>query len=893
MQNKDIKLSALKELEAQYSFLYFALISVFMVLTLFFLILAEVSIRAIIIPATINFIIVLFSYLVYRKKKNGQKALFYSWVSASLFVILPFIARYNYVKIYNWEVALDSYNSCVFIIISVVTTQFLFNKRIFKVLSIFALSNWIIFLIAAYLAGAKFSLVSVIDGRSVEDFVILREIFIMVMGTLIWFAVYRIIPITEAYEKETTGQRLIIENQNIHLERKVEKRTIELFEANEKLKELDRLKSKFFANVSHEIRTPLTLILSPIESYLQGDYKDEIDEKFFNNIYRNATHLLKLINNILDLSKIEAGRTALEIKRIDILKIFHTFISTIELACNEKNISLQLSSDSDSIFLFLDPEKIEKVVMNLFSNALKFTESGGVINIQINSDADNCYIDFMDTGIGIHHNQLNSIFERFSHTEFSLDGKHSGTGIGLSIVKEFIDLHNGSIAVQSKYIDDNPDDHGTIFKIIIPKGKSHFNEKDNVILLDDNEAREAFLDYSKTLIEELSGKNTQDYDENISNESRDFYNLLIVEDNEDMRNYLSTLLKDKYKLHFAVNGSDGIKIAKIIRPDLIITDVMMPVMDGHEMTRRLKHDKTIKTTPIIMLTAKSDIVHKIEGLEYGADDFLTKPFNSKELFARIKSLIKNYEFQKIISDRNREIENDLDIARIIIKNMMPEKIREIPGLEIETTCLQMDKIGGDFYNLNHSDKSVEIFIADVSGHGLLAAFLALITKIYYESISDKKDAAHVLNQINQVVCKSTVRFNFVTAFFGSWDFDTNIFRYSSAGHFPQLLYRKKNDEFFDLYTVGKPLGWIDTASFLENKIEIKSGDRIIFFTDGITETFNPDHEMYGDARLKEFIQNNTDLNSAKFSSELKKELQDFSKSEKFQDDITLIVWDIM
>jgi len=293
-----------------------------------------------------------------------------------------------------------------------------------------------------------------------------------------------------------------------------------------------------------------------------------------------------------------------------------------------------------------------------------------------------------------------------------------------------------------------------------------------------------------------------------------------------------------------------------------------------------------------MITARSEITNKIEGLESGADDYLTKPFNSRELLARIRTLLKTRGYEKEISQRNFEIEQEMGVARLLQHRLLPERMIDISGYSSHALYIPMDIVGGDFYDYTIREQYIDLFIADVSGHGLPGAFLAMMTKMSLESVTERQLTNQTLSLVNDVICRSTVNSNFVTAFLCRIDSSTNILKYSNAGHIPPLVYRKKSSEFFELKAKGKPLGWFKNTPIEENEFHLLSGDRLILFTDGITECENRDEELFGDDRFKEFIISCADLSAEKFCTALIHHLKGFSESDKFNDDLTLLVFDV-
>ena len=673
----------------------------------------------------------------------------------------------------------------------------------------------------------------------------------------------------------------------------------DLKNAEDARRDLEKAKTRFFSNISHEIRTPLTLMLGPIESVLQGDYNGEVDNEFFETLHRNTLRLLALVNNLLDFSKIEAGKMIMKVLEGDIVAFARSYITSMESVGKTRKIEMRFNSYADSIMLYFDPERLDKVLMNLLSNAFKFTGTGGVIAITVSEDDDHCRIVVADTGEGIPEKSLSAIFERFNQADTASARKNQGTGIGLALAKELVEMHGGTITAESRYISDYPDNHGSIFTITLPKGRTFFENSTNVEIAE-NTGLDAFVkDYRAIGIREIAELKNDDTAsagcENMENVPTPGIekSILVVDDNADMRNFLRILLQKRYRVILAENGEEGIRCARKHRPNLIVTDVMMPVMNGFEMTAIIKKDEVLKTTPVIMLTADTELNNKVAGLEFGADDYLHKPFNSLELMTRISSLLNNYEYQQIISRRNRDIESELDVARMLHKRLLPVSMPEVPGYHEYVVYNPMDKVGGDFYNVERREDFIDIFIADVSGHGLSSAFLATVTKIALENITARTTPDKVLHLLNNVIHRHTVRCNFVTAFYAIIDINTGAMSYSSAGHTPPFLYRKKNDEFIELMAKGTPLGWFQNIRIEEKIINLESGDRIVFYTDGITECSNPANDLFDEIGLQNAIREHAGRTAEEFSCELMKELEAYHGQNTFDDDITMLVLDVV
>ncbi|HSW56544.1 MAG TPA: two-component regulator propeller domain-containing protein [Ignavibacteriaceae bacterium] len=397
-----------------------------------------------------------------------------------------------------------------------------------------------------------------------------------------------------------------------------------------KLEEVDKMKSNFYANISHEFRTPLMLILGPIEKLLSR-VKDEENQKQAGLIKGNAKRLLTLINQLLDLSRLEAGKLKLKASFGNIAQFVKGLAMEFESIAERKDISLKVLMEKEVVEAYFDKEKLEKIITNLLSNAFKFTPSGGRITVKLSETSSNqVEIIIRDSGIGIPKSELTKIFDRFYQVDGSITREHEGTGIGLALTKELVELHKGNISV------DSVEGHWTEVKLHFALGREHL-AGDEIIDSADFEMRkvENFDEFTKEDSEAEDLLNENLIDKTI---------VLVVEDNPDVREYIKEALLEYYHVEEAANGEQGLRKAEKCIPDLIVSDIMMPKMDGYEMTRRIRQNDKTSHIPIILLTARSDKDSKLEGLGLGADDYLIKPFDSEELLARIKNLIETRRF---------------------------------------------------------------------------------------------------------------------------------------------------------------------------------------------------------------------------------------------------------
>ncbi|HWR99868.1 MAG TPA: two-component regulator propeller domain-containing protein [Prolixibacteraceae bacterium] len=402
----------------------------------------------------------------------------------------------------------------------------------------------------------------------------------------------------------------------------------------EKDAEINNLKIKFFINISHEIRTPLSLILAPLEKLVRSAEPSPEIKRNLETMHGNALRLFNLINQLLDFRKIETGNVHLNVAPYDVVAVIQEIKKAFDESAVLKNIKLSVETNVQTLQIWFDPDSIEKIMFNLLSNALKFTPSGGKVQILIHQTdgSDQCEIIVRDNGIGVASDKLEKLFDRFYQVDSKSFLKHDniGSGIGLSIVKNLVELHKGEITVESK-----PGEF-TLFRMLFKTGKSHLENIDNITLSEDPIPYTMNIHAPVPQIESLESTELQK-----AQESKNKIRILIVEDNPEIRYYLKQSLHSGYEVIEASNGKSGYKMALQQIPDLVITDVMMPEMDGIELCKVLKNELLTQHIPIIILSAKSTIEDTLEGLETGADDYVPKPFNEQILLAKIKTLLSN------------------------------------------------------------------------------------------------------------------------------------------------------------------------------------------------------------------------------------------------------------
>jgi DNA-binding response OmpR family regulator len=408
---------------------------------------------------------------------------------------------------------------------------------------------------------------------------------------------------------------------------------------------------------------------------------------------RNAQQLLNLVNQLLDLSKLEAGKLKLEAVKSDVVSFIHALGSAFESMADHKRIEYRFNLSEGKIGLYFDRNKLETIVNNLLSNAFKFTPEGGKVELAlkklIEGDKEWVEIRVIDSGHGIPEDQTEKIFDRFYQTDSSQTREQEGTGIGLALTKELIKLHHGSIQVQSEM------GKGTTFIILLPVGKDHLKEEEIIqeLTLPDLEKEKGLTTHQSEFVLSEDGVTEEKAHPKEELETESLLPIvLMVEDNPDVRSYIRDILGNNYSVLEAENGKKGLKKAQETIPDLILSDVMMPNMDGIELCKRLKTDERTSHIPVIILTAKGSGNNKIEGLETGVDDYIIKPFEAQELLVRIKNLIQQ---RNMLREKFRKeiILKPKDIAITSTDERFLNKVMEVMDANIDNEMFSVKQLG--------------------------------------------------------------------------------------------------------------------------------------------------------------------------------------------------------
>lgn len=461
-------------------------------------------------------------------------------------------------------------------------------------------------------------------------------VVILVLAGFLYFFLVRAFWVKNRLNTELSSQKQQLEQQRDQLQAQRD----QLIVLSRQLEEATHAKLAFFTSVSHDFRTPLTLIADPINQLLEEKHLGERERNMLEIVRKNVAVLLRLITQILDFQKYEHGKLALRLSEFNALECIKDWTEAFHTLAFRKHIQFEVKAEGDvaQYVMVADAEKIERITYNLLSNAFKFTPEKGEIKVVLsrieqNNQACIC-MEVRDTGIGMSEEHIHHVFEHF----YQIDVQHTGSGLGLALVEAFVNLHRGTVQVESGK------GKGTCFRVILPMKQ----EGEVKGLTEKNEALEILQEGA---VLDAGQETLHQWTENTGvEESADKEMVLVIDDNQDVRDYVKMLLQDKYVVVEAVNGLEGVKQAMKYVPDVVVCDVMMPVMDGIACCKRLKSELQTSHIPVLMLTAYAMDEQRIQGYDSGADAYLTKPFNAKLLMTRIRNLIDNRKRLKSLAE---------------------------------------------------------------------------------------------------------------------------------------------------------------------------------------------------------------------------------------------------
>lgn len=453
----------------------------------------------------------------------------------------------------------------------------------------------------------------------------------------------------------------------------------------ERIEELNQVKLRFFTNISHEFRTPLTLIMGQIESLLQFELSPSIRNRMLR-VYKNATHMRYLISELLDFRKQEQGYMVLKVKQQDVVQFVKDIYMSFYEYSQKRHITYSFDTVDDTIDLWFDPSQLQKVVFNLLSNAFKYTPEGGIILVSVQKQRNQVEIKVKDTGRGIQEELIHKIFDRFYQVDHSGIEVTQGTGIGLALTKGLVELHKGEIKVESML------GQGSTFFVLLPMGNTHFSEE---------ELSHSKASLSVTLPDDVNDAMWREVDEEDVNPAEETASavkptILIVEDNLEISKMLEEIFSPIYQVHKAFDGKEGFELTRQIYPDIVLSDVMMPQMSGKEMCYKIKNSFDVSHIPVVLLTAQTSVEYTIEGYMFGADDYITKPFNVKLLVSRCNNLVKN---RKLLVEKFKTNEklaiSDTSTAMNVMEQKLIEKATDIIHRNFENTDFDMNVLASE------------------------------------------------------------------------------------------------------------------------------------------------------------------------------------------------------
>jgi len=439
--------------------------------------------------------------------------------------------------------------------------------------------------------------------------------------------------------------------------------TANLASAHEELKKLDQFKSQFFANITHELKTPLAMMLASLELMANEDMGPLVDQQktTIESMFHNGLKLLRMIGDILDLSKVDESKVRLRIQQQDLVSYLEGLVKQVSALTTRKNVSLTMSSDLDECQLWYDSERMERVFVNLLSNAAKFTAEGGNIQVTLEGRDGSVLVSVIDDGPGFPEDKAEALFGRFYQVDMGATRRYGGSGIGLALAREFVNLHGGRVWAES------PPDQGATFRVQLLEGRDHFDPS----VLDRRAARKDVLGGRRSSdqgLAEWTGLLSERDDYRLlqiadaterrvvkrhPHQEKRRHAILVVDDTPDILRVVHLTLHDQFQVYTARDGLEGLALAREVKPSLVITDLMMPGIDGHELIRRLRADAATKQTPIIMLSARGATDDRVAGLETGANSYLSKPFSPRELRGAVHALLEMQDLQAEVQLEHR------------------------------------------------------------------------------------------------------------------------------------------------------------------------------------------------------------------------------------------------
>lgn len=662
---------------------------------------------------------------------------------------------------------------------------------------------------------------------------------------------------------------------------------------NEDLKRLDQLKNEFLANTSHELRTPLNGIIGIAESLIDGVTGElpQTTQKNIQLIISSGRRLANLVNDILDFSKLRHKNLELQLKPVDLHAITNLVLTLSQPLAKNKSLQLINAIPEDLPPAEADENRLQQILYNLVGNAIKFTAAGRVEvsaelvrshrssamgSEQLLMNNDQLAITISDTGIGIGEDKFERIFESFEQVEGSTAREYGGTGLGLAVTKQLVELHGGKISVKSQL------EKGSQFTFTLPVSLGKIENKLPV---------DAIKPLVITALAEISiATNSLQ----LTTKNKQHIKVLIVDDDPiNLQVLINNLSLESYAVTQASNGEEALAIIEQgLKPDIIFLDVMMPKMTGYQVTQKLRESFTSTELPIILLTARTQVQDIVTGLNLGANDYLCKPVAKDELLARLRTQIN---MCRLLAE-NLRLSAEIEVTRKLQQMILPKEseLREVAGLEIACFMEPADEVGGDYYDVLQHNGSVKIGIGDVTGHGLESGMLMLMAQTAVRTLMESKqtDPVQFLDVLNRTLYGNIQRIdsskNMTLALL---DYANGVIKLS--GQHEEIIVVRCGGELerIDTMDLGFPIGLDEEiAQFVAQQVvHLYPGDVVVLYTDGITEAYDINRNRYGLDRLCEIVRCNCEKSAQEIKQAVIQDVWKYIGTQKVFDDVTLVV----
>lgn len=656
----------------------------------------------------------------------------------------------------------------------------------------------------------------------------------------------------------------------------------ELRQKNEELTKLDKMKDDFLAVTSHELKTPLNGIIGLAGTLLDGAAGPVADtlRKNIETIKHSGLRLATLVDGILDMTEVQNKKIRIDPKPVALRDLADEVLTVMRPAANQKKLLLLSVIPVELPAVLADKDRLAQILFNLLGNAIKFTDTG-TVTLKATVTAQGINISVKDTGIGIAPENQSRIFNSFEQLEGANTRRYGGLGLGLTVCRQLVQLHGSKIEVESQ------PGHGSEFSFVLPAATSQPSLVNSIPSTTGDRLAEAEMPEPEPSqpIQAPAPKNAETPARNRR------YNILVVDDEPvNLQVLLNQLSLFGYDVNVAESGQQAIDYMEHESPpDAILLDVMMPGMSGYEVSRILRNKFSSFEVPILMLTAKNRNEDVVMGFAAGANDYITKPFESEVLLARVKTAISLKESVRE-KDMLESLQRELSVAQKIQQALLPVKYPQFDGIKIAARYHPMAEVGGDFYDFVEHADGFGVLIADVSGHGIPAALIASMVKMAFSLNRDL--AAHpgkMLTALNQVLCEK-VDNHFVTASYYFVDFRTKEIRHANAGHPPLFLIDRLNKDIGDRKTKGGFLGVFPEIQHIEGTDKLKPGLRLLQVTDGVLESRSRAGTEFGIGKLKEIISQTLGLQTEATADVIMKELRTHNPAY-FDDDVTFVLID--